>query len=163
MPARRCSVESYEVSDTWYDPMNPQPQSPRVGKLKAAAIGCGIVLGVVILWSVIIPGLLLAWMMWEARPPSQLEFDAERWRNAPGEELRWRMHEDLLDKGLLKGKTELQTKELLGPDCECGYFADWDLVYNMGPEHGLFAIDSVWLVIVFGPDGTFLRARVVTD
>lgn len=52
---------------------------------------------------------------------------------------------------------------MLGPDCECGYFADWDLVYWLGPERSWLSLDSEWLVIRFGEDGHYLQHALVTD
>ena len=107
---------------------------------------------------------MIAFLIWETRPPSQIAFEASTWRSSPGQEVRWRMHKDLIKSGVLEGITETEAVELLGPDCQCGYFSDWDLVYNMGIEqNSLFAIDSVWLVLDFGTDGRYIAYDVVTD
>ncbi|MEO8541571.1 MAG: hypothetical protein ABI577_17650 [bacterium] len=149
------------MSDHWHDPANPQAPNP--GRWKTCVIGCGLFAGIVLAWLVIYPGVLLAAMFWDSRPPSQVDFDASLWRDSPGQEIRWRMHEDLLTDGTLEGKTVADVEAVLGPGCDCGYSYFGALAYNMGPEHGPFAIDSVWLVVYFGPDGIFQRALVVTD
>lgn len=76
-------------------------------------------------------------------------FHARRWREEPGE--RTDMIDDLLQKQQLVGMTEADILNLLGPhDNALGYFqADDRYVYYLGPERGLFAIDSEWLLLDF--------------
>ena len=92
-------------------------------------------------------------------------FDAEMWRQpqAPGSTVRLSMVEWLIRSGRLDGLTRPQLFALLGPPTEFGYFQDWDLVYLLGPERGLFGIDSEWLVIRLGPDGRVADYRIARD
>jgi hypothetical protein len=53
--------------------------------------------------------------------------------------------------------------ELLGEGDKTNYWNDWDAVYWLGPERGLFGIDSEWLVLRIGPDGRVMEYRVMTD
>jgi hypothetical protein len=101
---------------------------------RIAIFACGTVFLLAALW--LVAGLAaLAWVMWETRPPSQMQFDSARWKD-PGEndELRWRMHKDLINEYGLVGVTEDEVIALLGYDCGCSYFREYDLVYWMGPE-----------------------------
>ncbi len=81
-------------------------------------------------------------------------FDAITWRSVQRSDdaTRLQMVESLIRSGKLNGLTHEQVVRLLGPDCDCDYFDDWDLVYWLGPERGLIRIDSEWLVIRFGQD-----------
>ncbi|HYN89728.1 MAG TPA: hypothetical protein VER55_14435 [Ardenticatenaceae bacterium] len=51
---------------------------------------------------------------------------------------------------------------MLGPPTETSHFAEWDLVYWMGPEPGLIQVDSVWLVIYL-EDDRVTAFQIVTD
>lgn len=74
------------------------------------------------------------------------------------------MHRDLIKKHKLVGMTESEVLALLGADCRCSYFQEYELVYWMGPEQeSLFQIDSVWLAIDVGLDGRVSKYSVVTD
>lgn len=95
-------------------------------------------------------------------------FEAAVWRKAPGNDwspwpVRLTMVDDLLDSGALHGKTRQEIESLLGPRDDTDYFRSWDLVYRLGPERGLFRIDSEWLVINLGPDGRASEITLVSD
>jgi hypothetical protein len=94
-------------------------------------------------------------------------FTSEGWRQGGGENtatpVRLRMIEWLMRSGQLDGLTRPEVATLLGPANETRYFSDWDLVYWLGPERGMFRIDSEWLVIRFGPNGRVSEYRVVRD
>jgi hypothetical protein len=92
--------------------------------------------------------------------------DAETWRNVERVDVppvRLHMVEWLIRSGRLDGLTRAQIAALLGPASDSGYFRDWDFVYWLGPERGLFSIDSEWLVIRIGPDGRVADYRIVSD
>ena len=57
------------------------------------------------------------------------------------------MIDDFLDNHKLNSRTIDQVKSLLGEPEDTGYFKDYEMVYWLGPERGLFSIDSEWLVI----------------
>jgi hypothetical protein len=109
-------------------------------------------------------GCAAAYVYWENRPPSQIEFDPDRWQHPAGDyEVRWRMHEDLIHDYGLVGMSEEDVVALLGPDCQnCYHGPGEDLIYPMGMEHGIFAIDSVSLSLSVGEGGRVTSYRVVT-
>jgi len=92
-----------------------------------------------------------------------LPFSSARWKAAPDDRTRVHMVDALLWTHRLKGMRRAEVIALLGQDPQSGYFADWDLVYYLGPERGLFAIDSEWLVLRFDKDGRVSEWKVVTD
>ncbi len=75
--------------------------------------------------------------------------DKER-RRAP-EYVRVRMADSLLKQDLI-GRPRREIDTLLGPPDETDYFLDYDYVYWLGPESGMFGIDSEWLGIKFDGD-----------
>lgn len=89
-------------------------------------------------------------------------FRAQRWREEPGE--RTDMIDDLLQKQQLVGMTEADILDLLGPhDNDLGYFqADDRYVYYLGPERGLFSMDSEWLLLDF-TGGVVSEVALTTD
>ena len=52
---------------------------------------------------------------------------------------------------------------VLGTAPPTDYFREYDFVYWLGPERGLFGIDSEWLVLKYGADGRVTEYRIVTD
>ncbi|HYI41104.1 MAG TPA: hypothetical protein VE053_12380 [Allosphingosinicella sp.] len=92
-------------------------------------------------------------------------FDPALWRQVRTADNhdRLRMVEWLLRSGQLDGLTRSQAVGLLGQPDGGPHFQDWSLVYWLGPERGLFSIDSEWLVIRIGPDGRVAEYRVVRD
>lgn len=92
-------------------------------------------------------------------------FDAGDWRTVERSDdySRLEMVDALIWSGRLDGLTRGQVVRLLGPDCECAYFKEWDLVYWLGPERSVISLDSEWLVIRFGPDGRTSEYTLVTD
>lgn len=52
---------------------------------------------------------------------------------------------------------------LLGEPDTTDYFADFDMVYWLGPERSFISIDSEWLVLRLGEDGRVTERRVVSD
>ena len=79
----------------------------------------------------------------------QHTFHSERWLQEPDE--RTDMIDNLLQNYEIIGLTETEVLSLLGPhDNDQGAFnADNRYVYYLGPERGLFSIDSEWLLIDF--------------
>lgn len=148
------------MSDTWRDPLNPRPKDQPLWITILLALA-GIVGAVFVVPGVLMVGafLVLALMTW---PGPDKSFDSEEWREGSGQQ-RWRMHDDLLDSAVLKGKTVDQVVDLLGcksPPDHCG---PETITYFMGPNHNALPVDSDWLLVEFNPDGTFRRARVVSD
>lgn len=90
-------------------------------------------------------------------------FDSASWKNPPSAYTRVRMVSALLLTHDLNGMTKSEVVELLGEPPASNYFRDWDFVYNLGPERGLFSLDSEWLVLRFGPDERVSEWAVVSD
>lgn len=96
-----------------------------------------------------------------------MRFDSEGWRQGGGENtstpVRLQMIEWLMRSRRLDGLTQPEVVALLGSRRNTSYFREWDFVYLLGPERGIFSIDSEWLVIRFGPNGRVSDYRVVRD
>ncbi|MXO70216.1 hypothetical protein [Alteraurantiacibacter buctensis] len=114
--------------------------------------------------------LLLApvalYLAWVITPPLPLRpFDASDWRavSRSDDYSRQEMVGALIWDDTLEGRTRPQVLALLGPDCECACFSDWDLVYWLGPERNWLSLDSEWLVINFDAAGRFQDYALVTD
>ena len=73
------------------------------------------------------------------------------------------MVDDLLAKYLLLGRPQTGVIELLGPPEPQNGFADYDMVYRLGPERSFISIDSEWLVIELDAAGHVNEAKLVTD
>jgi hypothetical protein len=92
-------------------------------------------------------------------------FDAVAWNDQTQvrEGVRLKMADRLLARRTLIGRTRAEVVELLGEPSPTAYFAEWDLVYWLGPERGYFSIDSEWLVVRLGEDGRVADNRIVRD
>jgi hypothetical protein len=92
-------------------------------------------------------------------------FDAELWRKSTryADTARVEMVDSLIWSGRLDGLTRSEVEELLGPPGTAGYFRDWDMVYRLGDERGLFPVDSEWLVIRIGSGGRVSEYRIERD
>lgn len=107
---------------------------------------------------VVVPAVRWVWFPGRA-------FDPVAWQDEVQvrQGVRPEMADRLLARGTLVGKTRAEVVELLGEPTPTGHFADWDLVYWLGPERGIFAIDSEWLVLRLGADGRVADNRLVRD
>ncbi len=92
-------------------------------------------------------------------------FDPVAWRDEPRVEagIRRPMADDLLARGVLLQMTKSDVRKLLGEPTATNKFVDWDLVYWLDQERGLFAIDSEWLVLRLDGKGMVCEARIVRD
>jgi hypothetical protein len=72
------------------------------------------------------------------------------------------MADELIDRDVLLGKSEAQLDALLGPPEDTAYFRDWQRVYWLCPERGLFGIDSEWLTLHLD-GGVVVEARIQRD
>ncbi len=96
---------------------------------------------------------------------SWVSFDSNVWKNAETEfdqNIRYRMHRNLLKKYPLIGMSENDLTNLLGHETLTDKFQNWDIVYWMDTESGAFAIDNVWLLIDI-EDSKVLKYKVTTD
>ena len=76
---------------------------------------------------------------------------------------RHRMADWLVLSRSLLGSTREEVISLLGGPPKTGKFTDWDLVYVLGAQRGLFSIDSEWLVLRFDRSGHAVDARIMRD
>jgi len=91
------------------------------------------------------------------------EFSKEEWLDK--KEQRVELVDDLIDRKMLDGLTENEVLELLGePEKNNYYFKslEWDFIYYLGLERGLFRIDSEWLLIWI-EDGVVDRYEIHRD
>ncbi|MBD2234050.1 hypothetical protein [Phormidium tenue] len=77
--------------------------------------------------------------------------------------IRLCMVDDVLAKYLLLGRPQAGVIELLGPPEPQNSFADYDMVYRLGPERKFISIDDEWLVIKLDAAGHVNDAKLVTD
>lgn len=121
------------------------------------------------------PTLLIGWLFLgpTIEELAHLErFEAEAWRNQDANDhlgdwpSRLCMVDDLMQSGQLFGKTQEEVETLLGPPApkEFPFGADTaGIHYYLGPERGLFRIDSEWLLPNFGQDGKLSQQRLYRD
>jgi hypothetical protein len=94
-------------------------------------------------------------------------FERIAWQSNAGANSTWparlTMVDDLLHGHHLTGMTRTEIVTLLGPPDDRTPFRNWDLVYWLGPERGLFRIDSEWLLIDLDAKGAVAKYVVATD
>jgi hypothetical protein len=98
----------------------------------------------------------------------RMSFDSNAWRarsmhGDPAWPTRLRIVDDLMASRALQRIQRNQVESLLGPGDQTDKWRDWDLVYWLGPERGLFRIDSEWLVIRFDPGSRVPDVQLVRD
>ncbi len=119
---------------------------------------------------VVLIALAIAWLgpllsaddyVWEK------EFDSAVWKSTPvGSErhsVRQSMVHDFLDNYKVIGMKRAEVEGLIGPPKVTPYFHEYDMVYFLGQERGVFAIDSEWLIIKLDAAGKVTEARLATD
>jgi hypothetical protein len=109
-----------------------------------------IILGIAALFAVLALGLLwcaieMAWI----QDPIRYPFDSAKWKEQASRE-RWRMHDDLMQKHDLKGKTRNELLKLLGPPDDADQKDNADQ-YDIGGAAG------------FGPSWVYLRIWYLGD
>jgi hypothetical protein len=97
-----------------------------------------------------------------------MPFDSEKWKARSHDDGVWwptrlRMADDLVRRRILEGRSRNEVEQLLGPRDETAKFADWSLVYYLGPERSLFSVDSEWLVVRLNRRGVVGDYRIVRD
>jgi hypothetical protein len=114
---------------------------------------------------------LLGSPLFEERSHEQ-PFDDVAWRNQDERnDLMWPprlcMVDDLIASGRLDGLTRDAVVSLLGEPLPRGSFpagaVHTDMHYYLGPERGLFRIDSEWLFIDFDDQGVVERYSIYRD
>lgn len=107
-------------------------------------------------------GLFLVMILAGVLYHSRHTFTTEKGERNPEE--RTRIVDDLLSNHELVGMTEAEIISLLGADNnDYGYFNKTErYVYYLGPERGLFSIDSEWLILDF-TYGIVTHCYITTD
>ena len=96
---------------------------------------------------------------------SRTSFESAGWKaenRSEAEGTRVQMVDDLFRHHRLVGMNRAQLEALLGVPPSTPHFSEYDYVYWLGPECGLFSIGSEWLVVKLQND-TVVTAKVVTD
>jgi hypothetical protein len=133
------------------------------------ALAAGLGIAAVAAVPFLLVGVMVGQAGWEhwRQCRGYTRFDAAAWRDealARGPRaVRGCMVDDLLAAGRLVGRPRAAVVALLGEPRPTGYFRDYDLVYWLGPERGLFSIDSEWLVLRLDRAGRVREAKLVTD
>lgn len=98
---------------------------------------------------------------------SRTTFSVEQWRSTAGQvgpvTARGCMVDDYLRRHPPIGRSREDVIGELGPPPPTDKFLGYDLVYWLGPERGLMALDSEWLVFRFDSSGRATEGRLVTD
>lgn len=91
-------------------------------------------------------------------------FEAAAWREADlSTRDRARMAPDLIASGRINGLGRAGVIQLLGAPTSTDKFAGSDMIYVLGPERGLLAIDHQWLLIELDERGRVAAYRIVED
>lgn len=91
-------------------------------------------------------------------------FEAAAWRDADlSTRDRARMAPDPIASGRIDGLDRTGVIELLGVPTPTDKFAGSDMIYVLGPERGLMAIDHQWLLIELDRNGRVATSRIVED
>ena len=127
--------------------------------------GWGPKLGCIGMGFLLLVSPIVVYVIWSLVPPLPLRsFDSSQWKSVVRSDdySRQDMVGSLIWSDTLAGTTRSAMLTLLGPDCECAYFKEWDLVYWLGPDRSFLSLDSEWLVVRFDNAGHFADA-LVTD
>jgi len=89
-------------------------------------------------------------------------FRSNYWQSLPDK--RVLMIDDFQKHHNLVGKTKNDVINILGVPTETEYFKEPNsIVYYLGPERGIFSIDSEWLVIDFNDSNKVVTVNIRTD
>ena len=137
--------------------------------LKRGALVVGLAAVVWISVPTLLIGAMIAqssWVDWR-RCRGHTRFDAREWRDPAlvrgTTEVRECMVDDLLARHPLVDRPRSEVVALLGEPAPTNYLREYDLVYWLGAERSLAAIDSLWLVVELDAAGRVAVARLVTD
>lgn len=100
-----------------------------------------------------------------------LPFDAAQWQSAryrndsndPKNTARVQMVDDLLRQHHLVGLSTTAVFALLGQPTEVSLFSEWDILYFLGPEPGLFSTSHLWLGFQLDEQRRVSNYQVVSD
>lgn len=108
----------------------------------------------------VVAALMVSWIWFPGRA-----FDRVAWQDESQVQqgVRLGMADRLMARRTLLGKTRAEVVELLGEPARTSCFAEWDMVYWLGPERGFICIDLEWLVLRLAEDGRVADNRIVRD
>lgn len=89
-------------------------------------------------------------------------FDPVAWNATPHGRARAEMADRIVARESLQGMARAQVVQQLGEPVTDG-FESSELVYHLGPERGLFSIDSEWLLVELDANGRVRQTQIVTD
>lgn len=100
-----------------------------------------------------------------------LAFDAAQWQSAsyrndsndPKDTARVQMVDDLLRQYDFVGLPSTDVFALLGQPTEVSLFSEWDILYFLGPEPGLFSMSHLWLGFQLDAQQRVTNCQVVSD
>ncbi len=120
----------------------------------------------------VLVGLAFAVLLNACGPTSQpyrglgaKRFDRHKWLDADlAQHTRSDMAADLLMQQPLVGRTKAEIIDLLGnPEQEPHKFAEYDLVYVLGPDRTVTPIDFEWMLIKLDDQGRATRIMFASD
>ncbi|MGP1386752.1 MAG: hypothetical protein ACTS2F_24555 [Thainema sp.] len=113
-------------------------------------------------------GMFLYTVVASSRP---LPFDVAQWQSASycndshtlKDTARVQMVDDLLHQYDFVGSPSTAVFALLGQPTEVSLFSEWDILYFLGPEPGLFSTSHLWLGFQLDDQQRVTNCQVVSD
>ena len=130
-----------------------------------AVLAVGLVIVVAIFWACSAYALYQQICEQPGACGDQIPFVSAEWKagGTRSDPVRIRMVDDLRSNVTLRGLTEGEVVDLLGPASTSGYFQGFcEYLYWLGPERGLFSIDSEWLCL-HAQNGVVMGHEIVRD
>jgi uncharacterized membrane protein YgaE (UPF0421/DUF939 family) len=97
-----------------------------------------------------------------------LPFNQSTWEEYRNDDLQplsvsHRMADGLVLTNRLSNLERSKVESLLGKADNTTYFKEWDMVYRLGMERGMFSIDSEWLVVRLNGEDRVSETKIVRD
>jgi hypothetical protein len=138
-------------------------KKPRIG----IALICLAASPFVLLWA-----LNFGYIKWEES--HDIKFDRDLWMKGDRKKIysatagsidapRIKMYRDLIQKGVLIGKTKPEILELLGESDDFPFRDPWGFNYWLGLQRGPMKMDSAWLAMRFDGDGRVAEVKMMQD
>ena len=113
--------------------------------------------------ALVLCGVAIRWSFFPGVP-----FDADEWRaaeraGADRSNGRLGMGARLVRTGALIGKTKTEVLVMLGEPMPHPEFADWDLVYWLGPERSFMVLGSEYLLLRLSEESRVRECRIMSD
>lgn len=123
----------------------------------------------VIFGAILLFGLVLTFPLYKSvldDYASRIAFDQTSWLAGNDRDAypkRTQMIDDLISNNDFHGKSKAEVMTMLGEPTSTEYFSDWDMIYWLGPERGIFSIDDEWLILRFNERSVVIDYKVITD